>query len=122
MNTLEDKNASGLDKGIALASFIPIGEFLKIPKAIDKIVDSNVGEVVKKSDVDEVVGKGKEYNNYKAVKYNGNTKINGEVRDTSRRVFQRRDIDYERVDSKTGKTNYQLMKSEDLQFGKMGQK
>ncbi|MFY0743522.1 HNH endonuclease [Solibacillus silvestris] len=31
---------------------------MKIPKAIDKIVDSNVGEVVKKSDVDEVVGKG----------------------------------------------------------------
>ncbi|WP_339262606.1 T7SS effector LXG polymorphic toxin [Solibacillus sp. FSL W7-1472] len=58
VNTLADKNASGLDKGIALASFIPIGKVLKIPKAIDKIVDSNVGEVVKKSDVDEVVGKG----------------------------------------------------------------
>ncbi|MBD8037380.1 DNA/RNA non-specific endonuclease [Solibacillus sp. A46] len=55
VNTLADKNASGLDKGIALASFIPIGKVLKIPKAI---VDSNVGAVVKKSDVDEVVGKG----------------------------------------------------------------
>jgi len=59
VNTLADKDASLLDKGIALASFIPIGKVLKIPKAIDKIVDSNVGEVVKKSDVDEVVGKGK---------------------------------------------------------------
>ncbi|MER2111658.1 MAG: hypothetical protein ABS960_03110 [Solibacillus isronensis] len=58
VNTLTDKDASGLDKGIALASFIPIGKVLKIPKAIDKIVDSNVGEVVKKSDVDEVVEKG----------------------------------------------------------------
>ncbi|MER2028197.1 MAG: T7SS effector LXG polymorphic toxin [Solibacillus sp.] len=58
LNTLADKNASGLDKGIALASFIPIGKVLKIPKAIDKIVDSNVGEVVKKSNVDEIVGKG----------------------------------------------------------------
>ncbi|MBD8032190.1 hypothetical protein [Solibacillus ferritrahens] len=58
VNTLADQNASGLDKGIALASFIPIGKVLKIPKAIDKIVDSNVDEVVKKSDVDEVVGKG----------------------------------------------------------------
>ncbi|MBG9654143.1 hypothetical protein ABE24_04070 [Cytobacillus firmus] len=56
-------------------------------------------------------GTGKEYKNYKAVGYNGTTKINGEVRDTSRRVFQRKDIDYERVDPKTGKTNYQLMKS-----------
>ena len=58
VNTLADKNASGLDKGIAVASFIPIGKVLKIPKAIDKIVDSNVGGVVKKSDLDEVVGKG----------------------------------------------------------------
>ncbi|WP_342573563.1 hypothetical protein MHH37_14035 [Solibacillus sp. FSL K6-1781] len=41
VNTLADKNASGLDKGIALASFIAIGKVLKIPKAIDKIVDSN---------------------------------------------------------------------------------
>ncbi|MCM3720612.1 polymorphic toxin type 15 domain-containing protein [Solibacillus isronensis] len=58
VNTLADKDASLLDKGIALASFIPVGKVLKIPKAIDKIVDSNVGAVVKKSDVDEVVGKG----------------------------------------------------------------
>ncbi|WP_318245206.1 DNA/RNA non-specific endonuclease [Solibacillus faecavium] len=58
VNTLADKDASLLDKGIALASFIPIGKVLKIPKAIDKIVDSNVDELVKKSDVDEVVGKG----------------------------------------------------------------
>ncbi|WP_342573559.1 hypothetical protein MHH37_13995 [Solibacillus sp. FSL K6-1781] len=58
VNTLADKDASLLDKGIAVASFIPVGKVLKIPKAIDKIVDSNVGAVVKKSDVDEVVGKG----------------------------------------------------------------
>src|SRR5690606_35608060 len=66
VNTLADKNASGLDKGIALASFIPIGKVLKIPKAIDKIVDSNVDEVVKKSEVDEVVGKGIISNNDKS--------------------------------------------------------
>ena len=48
--------------------------------------------------VNETKGTGKEYKNYKAVEYNGTTKINGEVRDTSRRVFQRIDIDYERVD------------------------
>ncbi|EKB45754.1 Transposase protein [Solibacillus isronensis B3W22] len=68
VNTLADKNASGLDKGIALASFIPVGKVLKIPKAIDKIVDSNVGEVVKKSDVDEVVGKG-----------NGTSQVSGDI-------------------------------------------
>ncbi|AIF44501.1 hypothetical protein X953_16120 [Virgibacillus sp. SK37] len=53
----------------------------------------------------------REYKNYKSVEYNGNTKVNGKVRNTSRRVYQRKDIDYERVDPKTGKNNYQLMKS-----------
>ncbi|USK35058.1 hypothetical protein LIT25_06900 [Bacillus sp. F19] len=55
-------------------------------------------------------GMGKEYKSYKAVEYTGTTKINGKVRDISRRVFQRLDIDYERIDPKTGMTNLQLMK------------
>ncbi|MGG2093443.1 HNH/ENDO VII family nuclease [Bacillus sp. S13(2024)] len=54
--------------------------------------------------------KGKEYKNYKDVEYTGTTKVNGEVRDISRRVFQRLDIDYMRIDPKTGMTNLQLMK------------
>lgn len=58
VNTLADKDASLLDKGIAAASFIPVGKVLKIPKAIDKIVDSNV---------DEVVGKGLISNNDKSI-------------------------------------------------------
>ncbi|WP_240458778.1 HNH/ENDO VII family nuclease [Virgibacillus sp. Bac330] len=58
----------------------------------------------------ETKGTGKEYKNYKAVEYNGITTINGKVRDTSRRIYQRIDIDYKRRDPKTGKTNYQLMK------------
>ncbi|WP_179288109.1 T7SS effector LXG polymorphic toxin, partial [Terribacillus saccharophilus] len=61
--------------------------------------------------VDEVKDAAKEYKNYKSVEYSGTTKINGEVRDTSRRVYQRIDIDFGRVDPKTGKSNYQLMKS-----------
>ncbi len=55
-------------------------------------------------------GTGKEYKNYKDVEYTGTTKVNGEVRDISRRVFQRLDIDYMRIDPKTGMTNLQLMK------------
>ena len=74
LNTLADKDASGLDKGIALASFIPIGKALKIPKAIDKIVDSNVDEVVKKSNVDEVVGKGTGKETYQHLKDYKNNK------------------------------------------------
>ncbi|AUJ24248.1 hypothetical protein A21D_01142 [Virgibacillus dokdonensis] len=58
----------------------------------------------------ETKGTGKEYKNYKAVEYNGTTTINGKVRDTSRRVYQRIDIDYKRRDPKTGKSNYQLIR------------
>src|SRR5699024_659409 len=55
-------------------------------------------------------GKGKEYKKYKAVEYTGTTKVNGEERDISRRVFQRIDIDYKRIDLDSGMTNFQLMK------------
>ncbi|MEI4771985.1 T7SS effector LXG polymorphic toxin [Psychrobacillus sp. FJAT-51614] len=55
-------------------------------------------------------GTGKDYKNYNAVEYTGTTKVNGEVRDISRRVFQRIDIDYKRIDPDTGMTNFQLMK------------
>ncbi|MED4054167.1 T7SS effector LXG polymorphic toxin [Niallia taxi] len=59
---------------------------------------------------DVVKGTGKEYKNYKAVEYTGTTKVNGDERDISRRVFQRIDIDYKRIDPDTGMTNFQLMK------------
>ncbi|MES9737466.1 T7SS effector LXG polymorphic toxin, partial [Peribacillus frigoritolerans] len=65
-------------------------------------------------------GTGKEYKNYKAVEYNGKTKVNGEERDISRRVFQRLDIDYKRIDPDTGLTNYQLMKKGRAPFWKDG--
>ncbi|MGG0287319.1 T7SS effector LXG polymorphic toxin [Peribacillus butanolivorans] len=70
----------------------------------------------------EVSGKstGKEYKNYKAVEYSGTTKVNGEEKDISRRVFQRLDIDYKRVDPDTGLTNYQLMKKGRAPFWKDG--
>ncbi|MCA0149730.1 hypothetical protein LCD52_13095 [Rossellomorea vietnamensis] len=75
---------------------------------------SRMGKVLLNEDGHVVVGKGKflgkEYKNYNAVEYTGVTKVNGEVKDISRRVFQRVDIDYNRVDPDTGMTNFQLMK------------
>ena len=68
----------------------------------------------------EVKGTGKEYKNYKAVEYNGTTKVNSEERDISRRVFQRLDIEYKRLDPDTGLTNYQLMKKGRAPFWKDG--
>ncbi|WP_099363572.1 HNH/ENDO VII family nuclease [Fredinandcohnia onubensis] len=89
---------------------------------VNKTVKDAFGEAkdyiqrIKSSQVDEVDDKGvtkdtgKEYENYKAVDYTGTTKVNGEARDISRRVFQRIDIDYKRIDPDSGLTNYQLMK------------
>ncbi|RKJ68627.1 hypothetical protein D7X33_24190, partial [Butyricicoccus sp. 1XD8-22] len=58
LNTIMDADASGVDKGIAIASIIPVGKVLKGAKLVDNIIDSNVDDVVKKSNVDEVAGKG----------------------------------------------------------------
>ncbi|OLP66853.1 Ribonuclease YobL [Bacillus pumilus] len=102
------KKINGTDQALAAISIIPVMKLLKVGKYAFKIDQGkNVARKVDKP----AKGAGKEYRNYKAVEYNGNTKINGEVRDTSRRVFQRIDIDYKRFGPKTGKTNYQLMKS-----------
>jgi len=53
---------------------------------------------------------GRDYPNYKPVNYTGETKVEGQVKNISRRVFQRKDIDYNRIDPRTGMTNFQLMK------------
>ncbi|WP_165887033.1 T7SS effector LXG polymorphic toxin [Scopulibacillus darangshiensis] len=52
----------------------------------------------------------KVYKNYEPMDYKGNTKVNGEIRDISRRVYQRKDIDLDLIDPKTGKSNLELMK------------
>ncbi|MEK9197861.1 HNH/ENDO VII family nuclease [Ureibacillus sp. FSL E2-3493] len=80
-------------------------------KTISDLEVKQLGEYIKdleKKQVDK--GTGEEYKNYKAVEYTGTTKVNGEERDISRRVFQRIDIDYKRIDPDTGMTNFQLMK------------
>ena len=43
------------------------------------------------------------------IHYEGTVVVGGEVRDVSRRVYQRNDIDFERIDQNTGKTNLALM-------------
>ncbi|WP_339213346.1 T7SS effector LXG polymorphic toxin [Solibacillus sp. FSL W8-0372] len=107
VNTLTDKNASGLDKGIALASFIPVGKVLKIPKAIDKIVDSNV---------DEVVGKGTS----KAKNFEFRSKVYSPVEYQGRRVYQRNDIDWNMVDPDKGLTNLERAQMGWAPLGKDG--
>jgi hypothetical protein len=57
---------------------------------------------------------------YTPVEYKGTVKVNGEVRDVSRRVYQRNDIDFYYVDTKTGKTNVELMLKNKPPIGKDG--
>lgn len=70
--------------------------------------------------IEAVSSKGKDYKNYKDVTYTGTTKVNGEIKDISRRVFQRIDIDYKRVDPDSGMTNFQLMRKGRAPFWKDG--
>ncbi len=48
---------------------------------------------------------------YTSVEYEGTVKVNGEVRDVSRKVYQRNDIDFEYFDETTGLTNLERMQA-----------
>ncbi|MDH2882682.1 HNH/ENDO VII family nuclease [Bacillus cytotoxicus] len=87
-----------------------VGEIAKNFARVRVAAKEDAYQLAKGNGGSGVKGTGKEYKNYKDVEYTGTTKVNGEVRDISRRVFQRLDIDYMRIDPKTGMTNLQLMK------------
>ena len=55
-------------------------------------------------------GKEEKKPGFTRVKYEGTVVVDDEIRDVSRRVYQRNDIDFDYVDPKTGKSNLQLMK------------
>lgn len=46
-------------------------------------------------------------NTYSPIEYNGTVKVNNKVRDVSRKIYQRSDIDWNYVDPDTGLTNLQ---------------
>ncbi|MDM5201101.1 HNH/ENDO VII family nuclease [Fictibacillus enclensis] len=102
--------------GMFVFGLTPIGKGVKafkVMRTADKVIGvAKEGQAATRvvGSADVVKATGKEYKNYKAVEYKGTTRVNGEERDISRRVFQRIDIDYQRIDTKTGKTNLQLMK------------
>ncbi len=54
------------------------------------------------------------------VRFEGSVKVNGVVRDVSRRVYQRNDIDFKYRDPETGKTNLQLMQAGKAPIGNDG--
>ena len=54
------------------------------------------------------------------VQYEGTVKVGGEVRDVSRRVYQRNDIDFEYVNPDTGVSNLELMRAGNAPIGNDG--
>lgn len=46
----------------------------------------------------------KRYKRFSIVQFEGKVKVNGEIRDVSRRVYQRQDIDFSYYDNNTGLT------------------
>ena len=48
---------------------------------------------------------------YNSAEYKGTVKVNGEIKDVSRRVYQRNDIAFNYVDETTGLTNLERMQA-----------
>ena len=61
-------------------------------------------------------------NIYNRIFYEGSVKVGGEVKDVSRKVYQRSDIDFEYVDPEIGISNLDLMKQGKAPFGFDGEK
>ncbi|MDG0767193.1 ribonuclease YeeF family protein [Bacillus halotolerans] len=59
---------------------------------------------------------------YGAFKVKGKVKASGKTKDVSRRVYTLKDIDINKVDAESGKTNIQLMKKGDAPFANDGTK
>lgn len=54
------------------------------------------------------------------VQYEGTVTVGGEVRDVNRRVYQRSDIDFDYIDTATGKSNLELMRAGRAPIGNDG--
>jgi predicted ribonuclease toxin of YeeF-YezG toxin-antitoxin module len=59
---------------------------------------------------------------YNAVEIQGKVKAKGKIKDIDRRVYQIKDLDIDRVDPKSNKTNLQLMKKGNAPFANDGTK
>ncbi|MWC30014.1 hypothetical protein GON22_18130 [Paenibacillus sp. MMS18-CY102] len=81
-------------------------------------LNSKIAEIWKA----EGYGGGGTSNTYTPVEYKGTTKVDGQTKDISRRVYQRSDIDWNRVDPETGLTNIELMKKGRPPYWKDGTK
>ena len=75
----------------------------------NKVMSTSKGRVESESSIICEGGSGSVI--YTSVEYEGTVKVNGEVRDVSRKVYQRNDIDFEYFDETTGLTNLERMQA-----------
>ena len=99
MPTPEQLYAMNMTEAEALGKMVVI--------QMDELEDVDVGQ--NGSDTIQNNNTGTDTKLYTPVEYTGTVKVNGEVRDVSRRVYQRRDIDFEYSDAGTGMTNLERM-------------
>ncbi|MFA0816196.1 MAG: HNH/ENDO VII family nuclease [Anaerofustis sp.] len=85
----------------------------------DKIVQT-IEQYEKQSEIAAVEGYQVKPNHYSKVYYEGTVKVDGEVRDVSRKVIQRSDIDFSYVDPVVGVSNLELMKKGNSPIGPDG--
>ena len=64
----------------------------------------------------------KESGRYSKTYYEGTTKVGGQINDISRTVYQRNDIDWNRIDPATGLTNKQLAQAGSAPYANDGTK
>ena len=74
-------------------------------------LNEEVAEVEEQGYVEKETAENDNTKKYRAVEYKGTVKVDGEVRDVSRRVYQRKDVDIDYYDAHTGLTNLERMKS-----------
>lgn len=72
---------------------------------VDEILKGSTGSV------EEVIESGSNTKIYNPVEYKGTVKVNGEIKDVSRKVYQRNDIDFNYFDETTGLTNLERMQA-----------
>ena len=84
---------------------------------VDEVIEegSKVADVIAKVPKSEIVKDVSKDGNpskiFSPVKYEGTVKVNGKVRDVSRKVYQRNDIDFSYFDEITGLTNLERMQA-----------
>lgn len=116
----EEKRAYALDPRQMVADFVTgvvIGEFLD---GITAAIQNKLRSIF--ANYDATMREALESGRYSKTYYEGTTKVGGQINDISRIVYQRNDIDWNRIDPATGLTNKQLAQAGSAPYANDGTK